>query len=324
MVGGCSVVGRSFLLGALLVACGQENAPVSKVGVDQGGGGMGGSAGSLTLDMSAGTGGAAAGSGGSAGSAGKQAAGGNGNQSMAGAPTITLHTCPGTPEPPCPEMVLPGDVDVRSEAELAALQGVTAVEGKLDISAPAGFDALSCLRTVGDNLDVDVFGAEGDVSLWGLRNLQSVGGSVDVSSSFDRIYADCGLSQLVSLGEKYVTGGAVDTYGGLAGELDLSHLKLVRHIRLRESSLTRLVLPSNQTMTMGQLLLEDQPYLSEVAGFSGVTIQSASLVSGAYSVRIVDNPRLSTCRANELAQLFVAGGSPESTVTISGNEPCSM
>jgi hypothetical protein len=98
-------------------------------------------------------------------------------------------------------------------------------------------------------------------------------------------------------------------------------LTLVRHIRIRGSLLTRLVLPSNATLNMGQFSLEDDPYLSEVAGFEGVTINSAS-VGGTYSVRIVDNPLLSTCRANGIAKLFTDGGSPVESVTIMNNLPC--
>jgi len=45
-------------------------------------------------------------------------------------------------------------------------------------------------------------------------------------------------------------------------------------------------------------------------------------VAGAYSVRIVDNPLLPTCRAEELKALFAAAGFDPSTMTISGNAAC--
>jgi hypothetical protein len=221
--------------------------------------------------------------------------------------------------------VLPGDVIISSDEDLAGLQGVTAVEGGLRLSGiGVSPDSLSCLETVGDGLEMRVFAADTDVSLWGLRNLRSVAGSIDLSAGLDRLYIDCAFRRLESIGERYATGGAIDTSGDVSGELDVSNLTLARHIRLRGGQLTRVVLPSNRTLNMGQLQIEDHPYLTEVAGFAGVTIQSASLVSGAYSVRIVDNPQLSTCRANELAQLFIAGGSPQETVTIEGNAPCAM
>ena len=316
-----------LLTGLGTAACGGDDGPASTVGVESGGGGMGGMAGSLML----GQGGAGAGAGGKAGAGGTGGGAGAmggaapaaGGPSLPAAPDIELHTCPAQPDPPCPPMMLAGDVRISSTTAPETLMGVTAIEGELSITTRVSLDALSCLETVGDNLEIDSFAADTDLSLWGLRNLRTVGGGVDIRAGLDRIWVDCGLRRLESLGEKYITGGAVDTSSDVAGELDLSSLTLVRHIRLRNGQLTRVVLPSNRTLNMGQLLLEDQPYLTEVAGFSGVTIQSAS-VGGTYSVRIVDNPQFSECRANELAQLFIAGGTPPNTVTIMGNLPCAM
>jgi hypothetical protein len=250
--------------------------------------------------------------------------GGAGGINLPQPPRIELHACPAEPEPPCPALVLPGDVSVSNDEDLAGLQGVTAIEGDLDLrSIGVSPDALGCLETVGDNVDISFFATDTDLSLWGLRNLRSVAGSIDIRTGFDRVYVDCAFRRLESLGERYATGGAIDTSGELSGELDVSSLSVVRHIRLEGGQLTRLVLPSNRTLNMGQLQIESHPFLSEIAGFTGVTIQAASTGS-TYSVRIVDNPQLSSCRANELAQLFLAGGSPQESMTIEGNLPCSM
>jgi hypothetical protein len=315
------------VVGLWLQGCGGNDAPASRV-MSSGGGGMGGMAGSLSLGSSGSGGIAGGGAGGStAGGAGGATAGGagGGNVDLPKAPDIELHACPAEPEPPCPALVLPGDVTISNDEDLAGLQGVTAVEGGLNLSGiGVSPTSLSCLETVGDDLEIRLFAADMDVSLWGLRNLRSVAGSIELSAGLDRLYIDCAFRHLESVGERYATGGAIDTSGDVSGELDVSNLKRARHIRLRGGQLTRVVLPSDRTLNMGQLQIEDHDYLTEVAGFAGVTIQSASLVSGAYSVRIVDNPQLSTCRANELAQLFIAGGSPQETVTIEGNAPCAM
>jgi len=323
-LGTFGVVGFAGVLGALASACGGD-APASRVGVEQGGGGNGGMAGSLFLGGGAGSGGTAGAggsqSGGASGGSVGGAPGGAGSGNLPRPPDIALHTCPAVADPPCPALALAGDVMARTDAELQALQGVTSIEGQLTLRIAGQVDALSCLETVGDNLDIDVFGADTDVSLWGLRNLKTVGGGVELSAGLERVYPDCGLSRLESLGMQYLTGGAVDTTGDVSGELDLSRLTLVRHIRIRGSLLTRLILPSGVTLNMGQFLLEDDPYLTEVAGFEGVTIDSAS-VGSTYSVRIVDNPSLSTCRANAIAKLFTDGGSPVESVTIMNNAPC--
>lgn len=316
--GNLEALGSLGLWSLLALACGGEPAAQSTVTSEAGAGGAGGTS-SLVLGVAGEAGGGTGGTG--AGGGGSPATGGTASAGAAPAPTIQLHTCPAEPDPACPASALPGDVTVSDAAAMAALAGVTSIEGTLRIREGQGMDALSCLQEVGDNLELDLFAEDGDVSLWGLRNLRTVGGSIDLSPGLERVYPDCGLSRVESLGARYLTGGAVDSNGDLAGELDLSSLREVRHVRIRSSLLSRVVLPSNVTLSMGQLLFEDNPYLAEVAGFSAVTIQSRS-VGGTYSVRIVDNPSLSECRASELAQLFIAGGSPAASVTVMGNAPC--
>jgi hypothetical protein len=284
--------------------------------MSQAGGGMGAMGGGIVLEMGAGTGG-------SSGSANGGTANG-GTSGSGGMPSIALHTCPAAVDAACPPKAMAGNVQVSDAASVAALQGVTSIDGELSIRTADGLDALSCLETVGDNLQVDLFGADGDVSLWGLRNLKSIGGGIDISDSFGDVYPDCAFSKVEKLGEQYATGGAVESDGGLAGELDVTLLKEVRHIRIRNSKLTRIKLPNNLSMLeMGQFALEGNGALAEVTGFSGVTIKQSSIqIAGAYSVRIVDNPLLPNCRALELAGLFKAAGYTDASMTIMGNAPC--
>jgi hypothetical protein len=104
--------------------------------------------------------------------------------------------------------------------------------------------------------------------------------------------------------------------------LDLSRVKEITHVRLHDTRLTRIVLPSNEALTLGQLRVDNNPELGEIAGFENITLTRFGItVSGAYSVRIVDNPLLSTCRAYQLRDLFLAAGFDASTMTISGNAP---
>jgi hypothetical protein len=234
-------------------------------------------------------------------------------------PTVMLHTCPATPDPPCPAKALAGDVILSTEAELSALQGVTSIEGMLRIRYWQ-LDSLSCLESVGDHLRVEIgSGGDGDTSLYGLRNVKSIGGSLDISGTFEQVFPDCGFARLESLGAKYATGGAVDA-NDLGGELDLSRLMTFRHIRLKNNDFTRVILPDAGTFNMGQLALENNPYLSEVAGFSNATLKIVANAS--YSLRVVANPQLSECRAHQLAKLFTDGGAEPASVTVMSNLPC--
>jgi hypothetical protein len=304
------------VLSLVLTGCGSDEAPKSTVSMAEGGSSGGGSGGALTLS----TGASGAGAGGASAGAGAGGAnGGSGSKAVPEPPTVMLHTCPATPDPPCPAKALAGDVTLSTEAELAALQGVTSIEGKLRIRYWQ-LDSLSCLESVGDDLEVDIgSGGDGDTSLYGLRNVKSIGGSLDISGTFERVYPDCGFARLESLGAKYVTGGAVDA-NDLGGELDLSSLKAFLHIRLKNNDFTRVLLPDAGTFKIGQLALENNPYLSEVVGFSNATLQVVN--NGSYSLRVVSNPQLSECRARQLAKLFTDGGAEPASITVMSNLPC--
>lgn len=290
-------------------ASGQGGAPSGSALGGGGNGALGGSGGS-----------ALGGSGGTSGS-GAVAQGGSGSSvggspASGGASNITLHTCPAAPDPSCPTKVFTGDY-ISGHPE--QLQGVTEITGRMDLYSPDDLAPLSCLETVGDDLTMDIVGLEMDVSLWPLRNLKKVGGSVRIDGTFIHLWVDCGFSQIQSLGEKYTTGGAVDA-GGVYGHLDLSRIQKVTHIRVSSSNLTQVTLPSSASLTMGQLWFDTNPLLTTVDGFSNVTLtQSNIMIAGSQSVRIVKNPGFSTCRADALKALFVAAGFDAASMEISGN-----
>ncbi|HEY3237797.1 MAG TPA: hypothetical protein VGJ84_23960, partial [Polyangiaceae bacterium] len=117
----------------------------------------------------------------------------------------------------------------------------------------------------------------------------------------------------------YLTGGAVEVSTGLLGELDLSRIQKVTHIRI-SSNLTKVILPSNVALQMGQLFFRSNQQLLSVDGFQGITLTPSNIqVSGAKSLSIMNNPNFSTCRANQLKAIFLAAGFPEATMEISGN-----
>jgi hypothetical protein len=311
---GCAVV--------LLGCGGGGEAPGSGIATPKGGsGGAGGAAGSLSLglDGGGGAGGTATGLAGTA--SGGTTAGGTGN---GGGPAVQLHTCPATPDPACPAKSLTGTVIADNEAEWAALAGVTHVAGDLKLMSPLGLDSLSCLETIDGSLDLDFFAEEAEASLWGLRNLKTVGATIDIRPD-ENLYVDCGFSRLTSSGADYFTGGAIDVQGPLVGELDLSRLKVIKHIRIKGSALTKVTLPSSTMLTMGQLAFESNAQLSQVLGFTGITFKSDGIVvGGTYTVRIVDNPLLSECRARELAKVYQDAGAAADSITVMGNQACAM
>lgn len=311
----------SLGLALALLGCSEsEPDPKSNVTNGQAGsGGLAGAAGSVSFGL-----------GGSAGAASTAGVGGGANAgagSGSGGTTngdAGAHICGGAPEPACPAKPLTGTVVADNAAEWATLEGVTEVTGDLYLMSPLGLDTLSCLEKVGGALKLDFFAEDAEAGLRGLRNLRSVGSAVDIRAD-ERLDVDCGFSRLTSVGGGVATGGAVNARGPIAGHLDLSALKVVQHLRVEGTSLSKVTLPNNTTLTLGQLLLVSNEGLSEVSGFSGITFKNdGALVEGAYSVKITDNPLLPECRARELAQLLIAAGAPESGVSIMNNLPCAQ
>jgi hypothetical protein len=284
-------------------------------------GGAAGQAG-MGLSLAVGGGGASAGGGVNAGggASGTGIVGLGGSSASGGASSIVLHSCPAAPDPSCPTKVFTGDYFSGSNTP-DQLQGVTEVTGQMNLDTPEDLAPLSCLETVDDDLSIDLFTSDVPVSLWPLRNLKKTGGGVDISSGFAELWVDCGFSQLQSLGEKYATGGAVDA-SDVHGLLDLSKVQKVTHIRIKSSQLTQVTLPSGVALAMGQLWFDTNPLLTTVDGFANVTLTQTGITGGGIqSVRIVDNPGFSTCRANALKALFVAAGFSADAMLISGNQP---
>lgn len=297
---------RWVWLGCLgLLACsGGEQAPGSGIMKSEGGsGGAGGSAGSLSIGP---------------------AMGGSGGMAGGGGAPVALHTCSAQPEPACPAKVVAESVVIDDAAQLTALEGVTQIMGDLTINATVDLTPLSCLTVVDGELEIDLFG-DGDAnSLWGLRNLRHVGQGIDISASSAGTYVDCGLSLLGSVGDDF-SGGSLQASGRLMGVLGLSYVKSIQNIRVSGSLLTKLALPTDTTLTFGQLALDDNQDLSLITGFTGITFSSGGIVAeGVYTVRIVDNPVLPECRAQELAQVYRDAGATEESITVMGNMPCAM
>jgi hypothetical protein len=283
----------------LLGGCSNEKAPDSTI-ESGGSGGMAGSAGSFVL----GNGGSTAG------------AGGNTPVDTGPPPTITFHVC-GMPEPECSSKPLDGDVVIDGVEDLEALKGVTTIQGRLTISYEA-IDTLWCLQAVSGDVSIDVSASDGDASLWGLRHLKSIGGNLELSNASARTYADCGLSELERVG--FEGAGSIEATD-LGGELDLSHLLAMRELDISNTELTQLKLPSSGSFALAHLEISNNAYLTQIGGFDQVTVQPLA-VSLAEAVRIVNNPRLSDCRAKQIGEQFLKGGGDPGSVTTFGNLPC--
>jgi hypothetical protein len=162
------------------------------------------------------------------------------------------------------------------------------------------------------------------MSLYGLRNLKFVGGNVDIYSSSRslELRTDCALGRLESVGTTNLLGGYVAASATLSGGLDLSRLRTVTHVRISTTRLTRITLPSNVNLTMGQLFFEGNTLLSEVLGFENVNLMRRDVASGAYNLRITNNGLLPTCRAEQFHDMFIAAGFDPNLMTVSGNGPC--
>lgn len=259
-----------------------------------------------------------------AGSAGSFILGNGGSTAGAGGstpldtgppPTITFHTC-GMPEPSCVPKLLTGDVAIDGVEDLAALQGLTAIEGNLSIDFKM-VDTLGCLESVSGDVSVNVTAGVGDTSLWGLRHLKSIGGDLKLSNAVERTYLDCGLSVLERVGSQ--GAGSIEAKE-LGGELDLSRLQAVFKLGISSTELVQIKLPASGALVLAQLEISNNPYLSQIGGFDDVMLQLAQASSS--EVRIVNNPRLSECVVDKIGAEFVNSGAPASVLTKFGNLPC--
>lgn len=264
---------------------------------------------------------------GSAGSGGQAGSGGSGPIIGGGAGGsdggFLPRVCTAEADPPCPAKVQKDNVIVGTVGAAAQFEGVTEIQGSLTIAAIQDLSAFSCLERVSSDVELD-FNDEGTMSLYGLRNLKSVGGNLDIyaTSKALELRADCALSHLESVGSKNLLGGYVAASAALTGVLDLSRLGVVTHIRLSGTRLTRVALPSNVALTMGQLWFEGNSALSDILGFENVTLHPRNGVTGTYSLRITKNPQLPNCRAEQFQQMFVAAGFDPALMAVSDNALC--
>jgi hypothetical protein len=212
--------------------------------------------------------------------------------------------------PACPEMRHEGDLDGLTEEEATAWVGLTHLEGSLDFDDDyeGDFSEFDCLESV-----------SGDFEYWGTKatflgsfpRLREAG-YTNVYTSVD---VSCSLRSLEVTSTLFYSLGA-------RGEIDLRTLTrgnvvidrtVVQHVWLPRS------LP-------GQLSIRDNSQLSEVFGLeawtNGEDDASYWLGGTVRSFSITDNPLLSQCRAEELAQpLRDIGYEPDKVVT-EGNGPC--
>ncbi len=289
--------GRALVLGALttaFVGCGSDDTEKPAGGLSSTSGSGGGGTGGQGINV---------------GSGGKAGSGGSGGS------TIMLHTCPATPES-CPEKVFTGDFDPALGNTLSELDGVTEVTGNLTISGDYVLDSLECLQLVQGN--VAISSANDDKSMYGLRSLKEVGGKVSLGSVFDRMYLDCALSNLTTVGVNLGGDGNIEIDGVRGDDLDLSKLTDFDGIHLTGTHFERLVLPSTGTFGTISLSIAEDDTITTIAGFDGVTLGAPASQFG-NALELVDNPLLSTCRANELRDQFVAAGYPTTAIEISGN-----
>jgi hypothetical protein len=228
--------------------------------------------------------------------------------------------CPPQPPPSCPTKVRAESAQVSSAADAETLRGVTEIQGSLYLSFPPGLEVLSCLERVTDDVNIDFFGQIGTTSLYGLRNLKSVGGALAVTGEAIEMRADCALGRLESVGTKSRIGG-IDIKGQLIFTLDLSRVKVADHIQIGATRLTRIALPSNVAFTMTRMGFDTNSQLSEIAGFENVKLTRASTNVGA-GLRIVNNALLPTCRAEQLQTSFITAGFDLDSIVVSGNGPC--
>ena len=137
-------------------------------------------------------------------------------------PVEEEYVFPDNPPLDCPTNIISSDVTVRTTEELAELEGVTHIQGKLDMNDSTFSDLtpLECLRQINGALMLDgndrittleplrslrrigsyisIWGSDNISNLDGFRNLEEIGGQVSLSS-VDRLTNLEGLHQIKKL-----------------------------------------------------------------------------------------------------------------------------
>lgn len=223
--------------------------------------------------------------------------------------------CPPLP-PRCPTKALKSiETFVVSETVSAdRFVGVTAIDGAVDVVDAMGLAAFDCLETVSGSVSL-ADGTSG-TSKFGnaFPNLVSAQ-DIDVEATFSAQPIECLLRSLARV-------ETVKVFGSVKGTLNLAALTALKRLVVLNSDLTRVVLPSNGTFDVMQVVFRQNYSLREVAGFQNVTLTGApGWPAPTYSLGFVSNPSLSGCRILELADLFRAAGYIEESLFI-GTPTC--
>jgi hypothetical protein len=314
-------LGSLCLVSALLLACGGDPSDSNEDSDGSGGSNIDlGSGGSNVPGGAGGTGASSSGGGLAGGSGGAAASGGSEPNGIGGSEVdyYPVPVCDPVP-PACPEKVIDGSRTLLSLEELEEMRGVTTITGDLVLRTVEDLSILDCLEDVGERLEIDVDGSlEG-----GLPRLNVVGYQVKLSSTFfndvdeDEVSVDCAFQSLVEVNGQ----GSIDTYSGLTGELDLSRLTRVGAIRIKSSNLSRVKLPNGLRWGL-QLAFENNEELRELTGFEQMEVVGGEdHTVDTYILRILENPLLSGCRAQEIETLFRDAQYPDSSIIVEGNGP---
>ncbi len=298
------------LTGTLLaLACGAaDGQPTGKV--DDGSGGSQGD----PIEVP-GSGGAASGGAGSsdAGSSdagsGGSTTGGSSADGTGGSDDSETIECDPIPEA-CPELRHEGDLDFNDPQESEQWRGLTHLDGDLDFGSgyDGDFSEFECLEHV-----------TGTLEIW--TGAGQVIGSFPRLVEADRIHlytgkeVTCALSALTTV--DYIKASL-----GAAGELDLSGLTSSATIIAERTHLTRIFLPERMP---SQLAIYNNSVLEEVTGLGDINPtenDAANWGTLAAKLIIEDNPALSHCWAEQIAQPFLDVGYDSEVITVQNNGPC--
>ena len=225
--------------------------------------------------------------------------------------TSNAGTCAPLPAA-CVAKAVTGNVLIDATHPANALQGVTQINGDLSVSILNGLDvsSLDCLQVVTGNVRFEPM-SSGVAPI--LRNLSSVGGHVMFTTELtNNVNVSCSLSSLRSVSGSYTTGPALIVIGGFSGEVNLSKLTTCESIRLIDSQVTRLVLPSNVNLRFKELAVDSNALLSDLSGFENVLLSSVDNTDFMFSATV--NPKLSTCRLLAIKKLFEAAGTTTASI----------
>jgi hypothetical protein len=212
----------------------------------------------------------------------------------------------------CPDTPFSGDVLARAQADVDALDGVTLIDGDLEIAGDVdNLDALRCLHTIEGDLTIER--ADALTSFDGLRSLRTIAHSMDV---LDNEIADtgCGFLRLEVVGTSSATPSIDFERNPGVTALRLPALTSSGHLRVENNDGMIVLEGPNEMESVGQFWIVGHASLSALDGFTGLM--------SVGDIRIADNPRLSQCQALRILDRLVKAGY-QSLAEIGGNlEPC--